>query len=56
MTDLEPGLYWVKPYRDGEWEVARIFERGGYFWIGGHSDPYNTVAIIGPRLTPPEGE
>lgn len=54
---LEPGWYWVKPgapdARGGRWEVAFYGPDTCWRPVGG-TRAY-TPAIIGPRLTPPEG-
>lgn len=54
MTDtdkLEPGWYWVRETRTEDWTTAEKNSLG--WWLPGFSYPLPTVAIIGPRLTPP---
>lgn len=55
MTDkLEPGWYWVKRLRsDRDW-VVMAYDGRSWFLTGTPIRPI-PPAIIGPRLTPPEG-
>lgn len=59
MTDkLEKGWYWVtfefEPLSEPAYFLPTI--RGDWWLRAGLSEYRHTPAIIGPRLTPPEGE
>lgn len=52
---IEPGFYWVRPWKGADWEPAELdADHADTWWLTGGDTPLQSVFEIGPRLTPPE--
>jgi hypothetical protein len=53
--EREEGYYWVGD-GNGKWVVAEWVDSSWHVTHAHHPDYYRNLNVVGPRITPPEGE